>query len=192
MRLFLAVGPARAARDELARELTAVRRHLAAWDDHIRWTASENVHLTLRFFGETSESRLAPLVDALGDRLEIPPFVLTLGEPGVFTSRGAVRTVWFAIGEGRDALVRLHDAVSRRVEPAGWPGEPRSFTPHLTVGRVRDGRRRQTAGLAAAVAERPAPGHRWAIDRLVLYSSDLGGPRPVYREVHAVALEVRT
>lgn len=192
MRLFLAVGPARAARDELARELTAVRRHLSAWDEHIRWTAPENVHLTLRFFGETSESRLAPLVTALGERIEIPPFVLTLGESGVFTSGGAVRTIWFAIGEGRDALVRLHDAVSRRVEPEGWAAEERPFTPHLTVGRARDGRRRQTAGLAAAVAAWPAPGHRWAIDRLVLFSSDLGGPRPVYREVHAVALAART
>ena len=191
MRLFLAVGPAGAARDELARELTAVRRHLAAWDDHIRWTPPENVHVTVRFLGETPAPRVVALVAALGDRLEIAPFEVTVGDPGVFASRGAVRTLWFAIREDGDALARLHDDVSRILERAGWPADERPFTPHVTVGRVREGRRRQTAGLAAAVASRPASWQRWTIDRLILYSSDLSGPRPVHHAVHAVRLDPR-
>ena len=188
MRLFLAIDPPEGARGELEGELAKVRRRLVAWDETVRWTAAPSVHLTLRFLGETPPSRLATLTAALGTALPGPPFDVEVDGAGAFSSRGVVRTVWLSFGAGRERLGAVYDEVSRRLRAGGWPDEGRPFAPHMTIGRMREGRGRPAAGLVEAVAALEVGPIRWRVDRVVLFSSDLSGPHPVYASMHQVAI----
>ncbi len=54
----------------------------------LRWVAPENLHLTLRFLGETDPERVEPLRTEVGAEVARDrPFCFTLGHPGHF-SRG--------------------------------------------------------------------------------------------------------
>jgi len=191
VRLFLAVDPDVHAREALGRQLTRLRRQLADWEACIRWTSADAAHLTVRFLGETPDDHLPVLVDALGSALDLPSFDAALDRAGAFASRGRVRTLWLSIGTGLEALHAVHDAVGGRLRAAGWPDDARSFSPHVTVGRVRDRCRRPTRGLAEALSAVRIDPIGWTIDRVILYSSDLTGPRPVYTARHRVLLAGR-
>jgi 2'-5' RNA ligase len=188
VRLFLAVDPDLPARTALERELITLRRHLTAWDPCVRWTHPDALHLTVRFLGEVSGQRLAGLTAALGSTLPLAPFQIQTKAAGTFASRGQVRTLWLAVGLGRDGLTSVHDEIAHRLRAAGWPDEERPFVPHLTIGRVRDRYGRKTAGLAEAVTALPLRSVAWRVDRVVLYSSDLSGRRPVYEAQHTMML----
>jgi len=188
VRLFLAVDPDNAARELLRGQLEALRRKLREWEACVRWTDAGAAHLTLRFLGETSAATLPALIDALGSRIALPPFETELDGVGVFAQRGRVRTLWLSVGSGRRELRALHAEIAGRLGAGGWPEDEREFTPHLTVGRVRDQYARQARGLAAALADVSIRPVRWRVDRVTLYSSDLSGPRPVYASVYEVGL----
>jgi len=192
VRLFLAVDPDTAARQLLRAELAALRRQLTKWEACVRWTEADAAHLTMRFLGETAETRLPALILALGSTVAMPPFDAELDGAGVFALRGRVRTLWLSVGAGQADLRGLHEALAARLSAGGWPGDEREFTPHLTVGRVRDRYARQTRGLAEALACTAIRPIRWRVDRVILYSSDLSGPRPVYAPVHEIGLSAST
>ena len=193
MRLFLAVELDDRARQAAA---SASRRAQEAAGDAasaLRWTAPENLHLTLHFLGAFDEARLPALVDALGDTLPVAPFDVTLGRLGVFPPRGALRTLWIAVDDGRDSLMRLHQELGDRLARAGVAVEPRPLTPHLTLARARDRERRRLATFAKATVDRlsgldvlggtPA---RWRVSHVDLMNSDLSGPRPRYESIKII------
>lgn len=107
----------------------------------VRWVRKENLHLTLKFLGDTPEEKVGPLVDALEPVLSvIAPFRIIGRGIGVFPDIRRARILWAGL-EGDD-LARLVMEVERAVEPFGFEKEKRDFKPHLTIGRWRrfDGR----------------------------------------------------
>lgn len=203
MRAFLAIELPEAVRDELAR----AQRHLrdALGDEAIGWTPAENWHLTLQFLGQVDDP--GPVVDAArGVCAARPPLQLALGPLGAFGGR----VLWAGI-EGPDApaLVDLAGALERTLEPLGFPAEGRPYSPHVTLGRVRDpgGRRGQRrgrparppgkkaskpgpasapppVGLVVRAAPRPAA-LAFTAAEVVLMESRLSPPRPATYVRHA-------
>ncbi len=107
----------------------------------VRWVRKENLHLTLKFLGDTPEEKVGPLVNVLEPVLAaIAPFRIIGRGIGVFPDIRRARILWAGL-EGDD-LARLVMEVERAVEPFGFTKEKRDFKPHLTIGRWRrfDGR----------------------------------------------------
>lgn len=154
----------------------------------MRWVSADTVHLTIRFLGEVPAERLGRLTEALGSSIPLPAFEAELSAAGVFAKRGSVRTLWLAVGGGREQMCALHDEVAARLCADGWPDEDRPFTPHLTIGRVREQYARKVQGLSEAMMAAVLRPIRWRVADLVLYSSDLSGAHPVYSAVHRIAL----
>jgi RNA 2',3'-cyclic 3'-phosphodiesterase len=140
IRTFIAAELPAQAREALAGLSGRVARN---WPGPaVRWASPENIHLTLRFLGDT-DTRLVP---ALGAGLEeiaggAAPFALGLGGMGCFPSAGRPRVVWVGLDDPEERLRLLQRQVERLVRSLGWAREGRAFTPHLTLGRVREGGR---------------------------------------------------
>ena len=174
-RLF--AGVAVASPDVLREWLAALQRELHA--DRIRWVRPENLHLTVEFFGETSEERIPALMDALaGAAAAVPPFTLQFGGLGVFGGVRHPRVVWLGVESG--GLHTLHGRVADVLREAGWQPDPRKFSPHLTLGRVT--RIRDPRTFQAAVARREqGPVQEQAVPELILYESLPGRYLPIGR-----------
>jgi 2'-5' RNA ligase len=104
----------------------------------IAWTAASNFHLTMRFLG----NRVAPeLAAAIIEGLRpitaaTAPFTLDAIGAGAFPSLNRPRVIWIGLrGQQLGEIAARVEALS--VE-CGLEPENRPFTPHLTIGRMRN------------------------------------------------------
>lgn len=119
----------------------------------VRWVRPEGIHLTLQFLGDTPAARLEPIAAALAAACApYAPFHLALQGTGCFPNQRRPRVVWVGVGEPSGALARLQHDVERALAPLGFTPEDRSFTPHLTLGRVKGGDPGALDALGAGIA----------------------------------------
>jgi 2'-5' RNA ligase len=180
MRLFVAVD----IDDETRAQLTPVQAALQAVLDkagmrpRVAWVKDANAHVTLRFIGEVAEDRAAAIQAALVKGIDRPTFDVRWGHLGRFPARSTPRALWIGPVSGGQELVALAAAVDERLDALIGPGEKRPFTPHLTIGRVKEPGRGVdwTRVLDAAVWRETTT----RIDRVVLYVSRLSPKGPTY------------
>jgi RNA 2',3'-cyclic 3'-phosphodiesterase len=110
----------------------------------VRPVAAENLHVTVRFLGETPEAALTALCEALSSAAAEVPSAESVRVRGfgAFPSARAPRVLWAGIDDPSRTIALLEGAVSRRIAPLGFAPEERPYTPHVTVARVAEGRRR--------------------------------------------------
>jgi RNA 2',3'-cyclic 3'-phosphodiesterase len=131
-----------------------------------RWIDAGNFHLTLRFIGEVDEGTAADVDEALL-RLKARPFSLQFSGVGVFGG-DKLRTLWVGV-EREAALWTLQGKIEQALIRAGLPPEPRKFSPHVTLARLRDPRRHELQDYLAAHAQFRAEPLR--VDRFSLIAS---------------------
>jgi 2'-5' RNA ligase len=168
MRLFAAVPVTGAARAELVRVLAVLRA--TGWP--VRWVLDDNLHLTLKFFGEVPPTGLAAIEDTLRvATADAAAPALEVTELGTFPARGPARVLWAGV-DAPPGLELLQDRIERGAAAIGFPIEGRPFRPHITLGRVREGGRLPVGGLDGIAARvDPVP---FLAEHLVLYESVLG------------------
>jgi len=100
-----------------------------------RWRPMESLHITLRFFGEVSET----LADDLDAELSIVtggPISLVLSGVGAFGEGEDVRAVWAGVEES-ETLRRLARRCETSARKAGLKAERRPWRPHVTLAYLR-------------------------------------------------------
>ncbi len=119
----------------------AVREVGHAWKrelEGIRWVDPDNLHLTLKFLGQTPIEKVKRIVSALGNHLAGEgSFTVEFEGLEAFPSTRRPRVLFVGVTRGREELSRLAARVDRALVPEGFEGEKRSSTPHLTLGRVK-------------------------------------------------------
>ena len=188
MRLFIALDLSDEAREAIAAEQTRIA---AALDGAaLRWVKPEQAHLTLVFLGHVDSERVTSVVEAVAADVDLAPFEMVLGGPGVFPSRGAPRVLWIGAAAGAAQLVALQRRLSARVAALGVELDERLFHPHLTIGRWRASRPSdRDRALAAAW---PGPIARVSVHRATLYESRLSPSGPAYTALTHANLTART
>ena len=147
-----------------------------------RWTASANLHLTLRFLGQVETAAAQRIAGNLA-ALPLRSFAIELGEAGAFRSGRLARVVWLGLRVGADEARELARQLEVECLASGLPAEPRPLHPHLTLARAR-------SRLGSALPELPAPPAvaPWRADEVVLYRSRLGRDGAVYEPLRIVRL----
>jgi RNA 2',3'-cyclic 3'-phosphodiesterase len=126
----------------------------------VKWVAPAQKHFTLKFLGDVPLARIDAARAAVARAAAgAARFAVTLEGVGAYPPRGPARVLWAdcRAGEGREALAALAHTVEAESVAAGFAPEERPFSPHLTLGRVRDER---TGRAAAALL---APGSHAAL-----------------------------
>jgi len=104
----------------------------------VKWILPENLHLTIKFLGEVSESELENLIDCIEKTAaDFSPFVMGLSHTGFFPSQKKPKVVWIGADDGADKLLDLYQELEDCLENAGYDRETRMFSPHLTIGRAK-------------------------------------------------------
>lgn len=191
MRLFVAADPSDEVRHAAVAAVARLRRRLekGSADHGIRWIAAENLHLTVWFLGEVSDSRAKPILEALARRLETPAFEIHLAGFGVFPPSGPPRVLWMGVTRGVGELSAVHDEIGRRLVPWGFAGEGRAYSAHLTIARVKEAPHgRARAALRAALAAEPADAGACRITALTVFRSRTAPAGALYEPLLRVPL----
>ncbi len=200
MRLFVAIVPPPGALAELATAVHQLRaeaapRHgdadpaeagvdprRAGTEPRLRWTSTEQWHLTLAFLGEVDDSvmtKLRPRLQRAAARHPVQR--LAIAGAGAFPSPHKARVLWAGLRADNRAIAALAASVAAGARRAGAPSpdEGRRFTAHLTLARCRDTADLShfTTGLAGFA------GQEWTADLVRLVRSYLSAGAPRYETV---------
>ncbi len=102
-----------------------------------RWIDVENYHITLRFIGDVDGRTADEIVDRL-DRIDRPEFQIRLDGIGSFGSKKP-HSVWAGVTTTPE-LFALQGEIERLCQRLGLPSDPRKFTPHVTLARLKSSR----------------------------------------------------
>ena len=128
MRLFIAINFNTKTRSRLVEQ----RDELHAVSEKGRFSAPENLHLTLAFLGECDKKQLTAVKSAM-DKVEFKPFEIGIGSIGRFKRTGG--DIWWAGVSENEHLTELHRKLTKRLTESGFRTEERKFSPHITLGR---------------------------------------------------------
>jgi RNA 2',3'-cyclic 3'-phosphodiesterase len=144
------------------------RDGLVAGRDDLRPVAADALHVTLVFMGWQDERAADEIAKAAFSEAGGAPPLLAAGVVRPLPPR-APRLFALDLTDEDERAARLQAGASRALAAGGWyRPEKRPFWPHLTLARVKRGRRR-----VAPLPERPAPQERFEASRLTLYRSTL-------------------
>jgi 2'-5' RNA ligase len=148
--------------------------------EKIRWVHPDNIHITLKFLGETPVEKIPGITGVIGQvGLKHGSFNLTFKGLGVFRNLQHPRVLWVGIEPG-PAMPRIKRDMDHGLQPFGFEPENRDFRPHLTLGRIKYVR--DTAGLEGLLGQyREMEFQVYRVDQLILYESILkpSGPEDV-------------
>jgi len=174
-RLFVAIRPPEEVRDAL----------IDAMDDspELRWVGDDQLHLTLRFIGEVEGPLADDIALALG-RVRFDRFELSVGGVGIFEQRGG-GALWAAVAP-KEPVAALAAKVERACVGAGLEPERRAYHPHITLARWN--RRSAAATQSFLERNRALATPPFAVDRFILFESQLSRHGAHYEEVAAYPL----
>lgn len=144
----------------------------------VGWSRPENLHITIKFLGDTEPEREAGLAGILTNiAASTPPFQLELEKPELLGKR----VVSIAVRSDTPTIFSLEMAIDVACERLGFEREGRRFHPHLTLARIRrpDGTLKLTRRFLETQVE-PLSFH---VREIVLYESELGPGGSVYRKL---------
>ena len=182
MRVFLGIELSGELRERIGSLQDELRPRLHA----ARWVPAANLHLTLRFVGETSPER----ADFLRANLRAPirreaAFGLALLGLGCFPRVEKPQVLFIAVAPVEDTLLVLHRSVERVIQSGGFEADARRFHPHLTIARFKQ---REPA------LHKTLPGyseHAWgsmSVSEVILFESRLSGSGARYHVLERFGL----
>lgn len=135
MRLFVALQIPEGVRATIAHLI----RELKPLDNSWKWTRAENLHVTLKFLGETPQAKVKSISEALRSVDCAWPIPVKFRGLGFFPNEKRPRVLWIGL-DSAPSLPALATRIEDSLATIGVPREERAFTPHLTLARNKDGR----------------------------------------------------
>ncbi len=181
LRLFIAIPLSR----EVEQALGRIIGDLSSTPAKVKWVEPHNIHMTIRFLGDTGESLIPALKQLINEAAaHATPCHVKLSRLGAFPNLTRPRVIWAGFDESSPLtpLQSIAEKIELGVRQLGFEPESKSFKPHLTLARVKfpDGLQR----LCEMVRTYPFAPIDVSLDRLVLFKSTLTPRGPVYEKLH--------
>ena len=199
IRAFLAVELSQELRVELATVQQELKHRIEPEmkrDIRISWAQPASIHLTLKFLGDMDEQVIDPLLAAVEQAIGRQTAVnVPLERLGAFPRPQSPRVLWVGPSQnwerGAEAkrIVEIHGAIEQACEGLSFLRETRSFSPHMTLARIKVGERHVGVALAkGGVLDRPISLGSLAVESVVLMKSELKPTGSVYTKLWEVKI----
>jgi len=182
MRAFLAVE----IDFRLINKILKVQETLKTADAQVKFVEGENLHFTLKFFGDIKQEQVQQIGNLTENRLENQKsFQMYIKGTGVFPTMERPRVVWLGV-EDPEEFSQLQQRLDEDWVRMGFRKE-RSYMPHLTIGRVKGPRNREALIRKIKELELVEIGPL-SVDKLVLKKSELTPVGPIYTDIQEFPL----
>lgn len=152
---------------------------------NIKLVEPKNMHITLKFLGETDEKSISEIKDIMEKSVEnIEPFEIKLKDTGVFPNENYIKVIWIGL-EQYEKLAEITKNIDQKLSEIGFKKEKRGFSPHLTIGRVKSGRNKDKI-LHILNKYRDNEFNDFIIDSIKLMKSELTPEGPIYTTLEEV------
>ncbi|MEM3784980.1 MAG: RNA 2',3'-cyclic phosphodiesterase [Candidatus Bathyarchaeia archaeon] len=159
-------------------KILEIQRALAKTGADLKLVEPENIHITLRFLGNISLSMVEKIFGEM-KKVQFSSFDIKICGLGAFPNVRYPRVVWAGITQGAEQLQNIFNQLEPQLRRLGFKPNPKGFSPHLTIARVKSGRNK--AELAKFIGEHS--NYEFGVVKaecLRLKRSDLTPKGPVY------------
>ena len=145
----------------------------------IKWVKPENLHLTIKFLGDITERQSDVLRGCLNNiAKDFSPFDVSLSHLGFFPSQANPKVIWLGADNGIGDLLDVFHDMEDCLDDAGFDREARTFSPHLTIGRVK---RHRNVVVPDSLPEFNEV--EFQVNRVALIKSTLTPDGPIYKKL---------
>lgn len=181
MRLFIAIDIP----EDLKEKLSCIVTRLKKCDLDAKWVNTSNIHMTLKFLGETREEDLDKIKNRMSNACQLfTKLELSCGNFGFFPDEKSPR-VFFVSTDKEEILRNISLELENKLEGLGFPKEGR-FKAHLTIARLRS--KKNIDCLKNEIKNIPIEA-KFAVSEIILFKSLLKPTGPVYEKVFCSALK---
>ncbi|MGD0979802.1 MAG: RNA 2',3'-cyclic phosphodiesterase [Candidatus Bathyarchaeia archaeon] len=170
--------------ESVLKRLTEMQAMLMGTSADLKVVEPKNIHITMRFLGNVTASTVEQIFEGM-KKVQFVPFDVKICGVGAFPDVRYPRVVWAGITEGADKLRGIFSQLEPHLRSLGFAPDPKGFSPHLTIARVRSGRNK--AELAKFINENV--GYEFGTVRaacLRLKRSELTPKGPIYSTLKEV------
>jgi len=128
--------------ENVAKELSKVQSTLLECGADIKPVEPENIHITVRFLGEIPLAMIERVYNEM-TKVVFSPFDIEVKGLGAFPSMRHINVVWAGIGRGINELRSIYYQLEPNLQKIGLRPDDKGFSPHITIARVRSGRKRE-------------------------------------------------
>jgi RNA 2',3'-cyclic 3'-phosphodiesterase len=188
LRVFIAIDLSPQLQQAIENQISPLRR--AIGNDSVRWIPAQNLHLTLKFLGNIAASHVDFLKQLLSQTAEShAAFDLRIGGIGSFPNSKMPRVLWAGIHAPAE-LASLQKSIEAGATRLGYERDARPFSPHLTLGRVRQGMDPASLQKVRIALEGIQIGNIGSarIEHVHLYKSELHSSGSVYTKLFSAKL----
>lgn len=183
LRLFIALHFP----DDIKRQLGEIIEQARPKADGIKWVESKNMHLTLKFLGDTPEDMVSPIIGGIESAVgDCSACQITVEGFGGFPNLRKPRVIWAGMN-GAGPIVKLAGAINSELAGIGIEKDRKRFSPHITLGRVK--RPSNYSALADFFKNLNFLSESLILDSLALVKSTLTPSGPIYENVHKIELK---
>ena len=136
--------------DSVLKKMNEAQALLTKSGADLKLVEPKNIHVTLRFLGDIAPNTVEKIFEEM-KAIQFIPFNIKIQGVGAFPTPRYARVVWAGMSEGANELRSIFSQVEPRLQSLGFSPDPKGFSPHLTIARVRSGRNK--AELSRAIDE---------------------------------------
>ncbi len=188
LRAFIAIDIPPEIKQAISNQTASLRKESG---HAVRWVAVESIHLTLKFLGEVSSVNLQLLTQAIqAECAQIAPFTVSVENLGCFPNPRRPRIIWIGLVVP-SGLNRLQRQVETSAARLGYAPDDKPFSPHLTIGRVREQASPAELQALRSLLEQTTAASlgTFTVKEVHLYKSDLKPEGPVYTRLATAPLK---
>jgi RNA 2',3'-cyclic 3'-phosphodiesterase len=188
MRTFIAIP----FNQELIQKMAEIRKELKTGIKRgVTWADPSKTHLTLKFLGEIDVNQVVQINKVLAAiSRDTSIFEIYCAGIGCFPDFLQPRVIWIGIKQ-EEKLFALHSLIENECYSAGFPKEEKKFSPHFTLGRIRENLPSSDLEFFQGVAKNEQERFpvSLTVEEIILFRSQLFQTGPVYSQISAFKLQ---
>jgi len=136
MRTFISIEIPENIKDNIEKSIGEMKLMLSP----LKWVDKKNLHITLKFLGWMVDNKANDMISSVTDLAKgFGSIKINFAGLGVFPNTKHPRVIWVGIDEGGEKVKELAEKIEDRLSSKGYrKEEEREFSPHLTIGRIKE------------------------------------------------------
>ena len=156
-------------------------------DADIKLVEPKNIHITLKFLGDTSEAHIEKIQDIIKESVKgIQPFEIIFSNVGVFPNLNYMKVIWIGI-QNAEPIKIIANSINEKITILGFEKDKRPFSAHLTIGRVKTAKNKERVK-QILIKYQKMDFYSFNVESVKLKKSVLTPKGPIYSDLIVVKL----
>ncbi len=172
----------------IQQQIALLQNRLKSVGEGISWVKTNNIHLTLKFLGDVPVNLMQQVIEATEKACaDLKSFNLEIAGTGFFPDAKRPRVLWVGCEEKSGTLQKIHQNLDLVLSNLGFEKQSRRFSPHLTIGRVKDPRK--LGDIPHLMQQMPFVTDKFVASEVIVMKSQLHPAGSIYTPLAKIKIE---